>query len=304
MLHLTPAEVTEHIVSCVEVLAELGGVTCLDVLRAFVEGEERLATTDTRSSAPPVAEERATATGLSVPPTEPGRPELHPCGATGCSGHLSPKFRCLATGAENWSDEDMARTVEFLDPPDSQVHSEGRCGCTAAVDELRRGRAEAPAEPGRPISHHDGPDGVWCKWSGCVSRTGSCPEGHELPGYVVETTAPATSVLSDPPAETGRPDDASARAVAQYLAEEAHLDAVDRDLAAEGDEPFGDRQARLAELVDYLSPDDMTEPDEPVGNLTGGNYHESAVQAALGRAKAELLANTTLIDPAGSAVTR
>jgi hypothetical protein len=46
------------------------------------------------------------------------------------------------------------------------------------------GPSTPTAEPGRPISHHDGPDGVWCAWSGCTSRTGACPEGHELPGYV------------------------------------------------------------------------------------------------------------------------
>lgn len=49
-------------------------------------------------------------------------------------------------------------------------------------------------------------------------------------------------------------------------------------------------------------PDDATDPDEPIGNLTGGSYYTSAVQAAIRAAneRAEAIANSTPLRPAGT----
>lgn len=59
------------------------------------------------------------------------------------------------------------------------------------------GPSTPPAGPGRPISHHDGPDGVWCRWSGATSKTGACPEGHELPGYIEPGRPTLASMLGN-----------------------------------------------------------------------------------------------------------
>ena len=45
---------------------------------------------------------------------EPDDAQLHPCGSAGCTGHRSPKRRCLARGDEHWTVADMKRQVEFL----------------------------------------------------------------------------------------------------------------------------------------------------------------------------------------------
>jgi hypothetical protein len=77
-LHLTPTEVD-------------------DLIAALQTARAELATQNTRSSAS-VGEDR------------------YPCGGPDCSGHLTPRKRCLATGTETWTAADMAREVEFLDP--------------------------------------------------------------------------------------------------------------------------------------------------------------------------------------------
>ncbi len=208
VLHLTAEEVGAHIADCVSALAELDGLTRLDVLRRLADAEEQLAT-------------QAAPDGAGAAPTgdggDAGDQRLSPQHDDG--GHT----RTTATGLSNPPAESGRLT---------HVHTEGREDCTHCLPQC-------------------------C--SGC----------H---------------------------DDESARAVAQRLAHETHLDAVDRQLATDEDRPFGERMALHEEDP---GPDDMAEPDEPIGHLAGGNYYRSAtVIDALRRARNELLANSTLVGDA------
>jgi hypothetical protein len=139
------------------------------------------------------------------------------------------------------------------------------------------GPSTPTAEPGRPISHHDGPDGTWCAWSGCVSKTGACPDGHELPGYVEPSAAVPSSGRFGFPATSTLSGLSIAEITAARLA--AYPDAATVPFEAGG----------ALHVVDRCGCSDCED--------AFARQFARSVAAAEANARAELLANSTLVVP-------